>query len=946
MKQQHVLPTMNACDREIALHSTTKRDHRAQYRPSRRSNHCLSESYLRPDQAAQSLFFEYISDYKKPTIRSVHHRRLTKRPSTATSTSNVQPRRRLRSDSSDVRHRDSLAAKKRLAAAKVARFAHAAASANEEYIKTEAALVKANEETDLANEKFKKATAWSIRCTSQYTATAKAEVEKARTEQIMARAKDARALSVAKEAKEIAMQAAARARQHIERGAETELNIRVSRNFNKVNVLVGELAGVDIKDMELEDDHILSSTLVGSPRKSRGPRRQTAKEIIERRKKRYKALQSQLNAMAENDPSEIAFKKQQLEKAEKRRLGLERQERCWMCQEHYPKGTMQDEVIKKCIYKWRQQQKAVRRYKKLIRTAIQGLGDGGAAVVFRFANKTTDVPVVQSKKTRSMVHLAKSKFLKMGKTKQVESGSSASKTLNYKRQRPATAASRSHGTESPRKRKLQHKTRPSSSSSSLHRFSSTPSTPSTPATTNATPASLSRARKLSRSSQFKRAAPGSISFDQFFQAMDQMFSINIYDVHVKEELLKWLDRDRGGDLSFHEFQHLVHVGGVDNLGRDHYLATPGSERRPQLALENLDATQTEMLDVPMRLIHTLYEKVSVCSFCMQILHQFSFRDDAAPTANRRNTKNAPPSMDGRIEWENPEENPLEKHRLGENGSASFPTRALPTTLTTRHNPWRWDDIREQILNSFVARRAVAPFETWQEHEDVGMQVQHYMSFNHVPMPSRKGGRLPVEKQTLLVSKSLAAVLIQRRIRGLLARKLYQIRLKKSQEGTQKMLETKRKEKHSIVPASTAPAVQTQGRLAKNSMEEDLLRLYKAYKKCGKSLEHYEHTGSFKDSEEKFYTLQARHLNTSLLKKRRAVMATEKDLDVAASKLQAVMRGRNARKEENEKRERKNSLEKQQHEQKLLNYRMNMRIQQQNHPGSLHISSKDRTHLHR
>ena len=49
----------------------SKKDHRAQYRPSRIPRHLASEGYLRPDQAAKAVFFEFIDDFKKPTIRNV-----------------------------------------------------------------------------------------------------------------------------------------------------------------------------------------------------------------------------------------------------------------------------------------------------------------------------------------------------------------------------------------------------------------------------------------------------------------------------------------------------------------------------------------------------------------------------------------------------------------------------------------------------------------------------------------------------------------------------------------------------------------------------------------------------------------------------------------------------------------------------------------------------------
>ena len=70
-----------------------------------------------------------------------------------------------------------------------------------------------------------------------------------------------------------------------------------------------------------------------------------------------------------------------------------------------------------------------------------------------------------------------------------------------------------------------------------------------------------------------------------------------------------------------------------------------------------------------------------------------------------------------------------------------------------------------------------------------------------------------------------------------------------------------------------------------AMEIELAKLYKAYKKSGKSITHFNNSGAFKDREEKFYSAQASCLGMSLLKKRKAVMATDKDLEEAASKLQ-------------------------------------------------------------
>ena len=662
---------------ERALNTTTKRTHRAQYRPSRQANHCDAETYLRPDQVAKSLYFEYIHDYKKPTIRSVHARRLTSL-------------------------RDNAA--KATAEATRTSALHAAA---------EMVLGRANEALDIAHAKVTKATAWSVRCTTQYTATALAETRKAVEEHRLMHAKQVKAATTAAQTKMAATAAAAEARLHIENGAQVEIDSRMSRSINKVNVLVGELRGVEVEELEMEDDHILSSALPGSPRKYHGPKRQTAKEIIDRRKKRNKLRKAQMNA-TEQLPSEVAFAAQQMERLEKRKLGLERQERCYMCHLNYPKYTMQDEVIEKCVYKWRQQQKAVRCFKKEIRTSIQSLGDGGAAIVFRFAAKSRDVQVEPAKKTMAMVKRVQQKFMK-SKIKRDH------QTQHHQPSRPATASSF-------RKSKRHH----SRNRRHQNRKSQLPTSSST------------AALKLANASSFKSTAPGSISFDQFFQAMNQMFSINISNEHVKNELLKWLDRDGGGDLSYTEFQHLVNVGEDEQGGKssEQYSATPGSERRPQLVLEKLDHMQPEMLVKPMRLVHTLYEKVTVCGFCMQLLHADAFRrDDETKDLHRsRHGK----KEDSRIEEQS-------KSGTATSVDTKWSPRALPTTFTTPHNPWGWEDIRQQIVASFVTRRAVVPFETWQEHQDVGRSVKHYMSFNHVPMPSRKGGRKPVVKQITLAS---------------------------------------------------------------------------------------------------------------------------------------------------------------------------------------------------
>tara|TARA_B100000780_G_C20872593_1_gene347045 strand:- start:90 stop:614 length:525 start_codon:yes stop_codon:yes gene_type:complete len=143
-------------------------------------------------------------------------------------------------------------------------------------------------------------------------------------------------------------------------------------------------------------------------------------------------------------------------------------------------------------------------------------------------------------------------------------------------------------------------------------------------------------------------------------------------------------------------------------------------------------------------------------------------------------------------------------------SIGWSPRTLPTTFTTRHNPWGWDDIRDQILKSVVKRRAVTPFETWHEHEKNGRAVKHYLSFNHVPMPKKRGGRQPMLKQETLCSKIRNGDL---------------------------SLSTASKSIEESLSASMKI-----GRIQKSSMDDELSKLYHQWKRSGKTLTYYENTG--------------------------------------------------------------------------------------------------------
>ena len=383
-------------------------------------------------------------------------------------------------------------------------------------------------------------------------------------------------------------------------GANLELDNRKYKANHQVNGLVGELRGVEMAEVEIEDDYILSSSLPGSPRKYHGAKRQTAVEIIERRKKRNLKYKNQTSN--ETSPTDVAWAAKELEKKEKKRLGLERREKCYMCHITFPKGTMQCAVIEKCIHKWRMKHKAVRSIKLKIRKSIQSLGDGGAAVVFRFAVKLNATPTI-SKKGMSFVHAARKKFLKIGK---VEATTTANKTKSAAPHRPSEKVAKFHrreGIKSPLKSRSRRAT---TTAASKYNTTSTAAVDaeqqdSSSSDTRKTTSDLCHSTPFKRAGKmkfllnyfflltiiyllnffFKKlthllhsnisniyiissffflfffllfffffSAPGAFTYDQFFYAMESMFGLVVLDETIKEKLLEWLDRDRGGDLRY------------------------------------------------------------------------------------------------------------------------------------------------------------------------------------------------------------------------------------------------------------------------------------------------------------------------------------------------------------------------------------------------------------
>ena len=281
-----------------------------------------------------------------------------------------------------------------------------------------------------------------------------------------------------------------------------------------------------------------------------------------------------------------------------------------------------------------------------------------------------------------------------------------------------------------------------------------------------------------------------------------------------------------------------------------------------------------MLPVPLRLSHTQYVKKKVCNFCMQMLHEDAFKEmkvihpiEGVTTAKdkgatRSNDSSTPDSSTP--DSSTPDSSTPEQHN-----------RKLTTTFTTRHNPWGWDDIRDQILESMLTRRIGVPFETYQEHHDRGLAAKHYLSFNHVPMPSKRGGRpLPIKNK----------------------------KKKNDKENGQEEHEQQLEKSMTTMTMSMGNKNYCQKSCQKSSMETELANLYNQWKKSGKTIEFYEQSKSFTRAEKNFAAVHEKHLNISLLKKRKSIVATNEVMDGAASKLQAIMRGRRIRTEEAEKRE--------------------------------------------
>ena len=73
---------------------------------------------------------------------------------------------------------------------------------------------------------------------------------------------------------------------------------------------------------------------------------------------------------------------------------------------------------------------------------------------------------------------------------------------------------------------------------------------------------------------------------------------------------------------------------------------------------------------------------------------------------------------------------------------------------------------------------------------------------------------------------------------------------------------------------------------------------KEYRSSGtKTLETFEMSHEFREAEEGFYRLHKQEFQAATKKRRKAIMATATDQDLAASKLQAILRGRKTRKKE-------------------------------------------------
>ena len=802
-------------------HSISKKDHRAQYRPSRIPRHLASEGYLRPDQAAKAVFFEFIDDFKKPTIRNVIHRRIVQEDQ-----KNAQSRFESPSPSAQMKSSTT---------------------------KTEAPR------RALKDKHIEHAIMWEVGTLgTQISVEASRPASSCSSRKSRPRSPPAHVATT----------------ERITKNANDELDSRIERCTRRMHNLESQLKGVGIEDLISEEDNMLAAPLPGSPRKYRGPRRMTAIEIISRRQNQNKRIKEAMK----DDTTDKAWEHEMAEKAEKRKLGLERRERCNMCHRTFPKGTCTNLVIEKCIHEWRMLQKAVRRAKKQIRSRIHDLGDGGAAQVFRIAVRTT---VDEQGGVQEVIRKAKQKFMSPLRAGRSSSSYNTTRASAGSPRRPVSAATAIRG-KSPRTAVIRansslacmgssRKLRPQSSGkgSATHRRRST--------------SNLRNGKPTSA-----MPTPGSISYDQFFMAMYKMFGMEVESEAVRRELLAWLDRDRGGDISFAEFCNLT--DSLENAGKKrrgfYYAAVPGSDRQPELTLEAMDETQQEMQAIPMRLVHTLYEKKRVCSFCMQMLFAQTFGLDGKggvkgfgntdplawgdgttfhalmpqavdPGIHRKITMSVVKEKKDALALENPEATETIAASDCEEDTVGWSPRIMPVTMTTTHVPHGWKAVSDEICESMRVRRAATPFETWDEHRVYGPHVKHYMNFNQVPTPKQNHDRSKVPvKQVCLCSKP-------------------------------------------VLGRATPRPADDQGKTRfKSQIDLELSALYAQYRSSGtKTLETFEMSHEFREAEEGFYRLHKQEFQAATKKRRKAIMATATDQDLAASKLQAILRGRKTRKKE-------------------------------------------------
>lgn len=224
-------------------------------------------------------------------------------------------------------------------------------------------------------------------------------------------------------------------------------------------------------------------------------------------------------------------------------------------------------------------------------------------------------------------------------------------------------------------------------------------------------------RKMDESVE-RKSHRNRMSYDSFWNGCKVLFQME-FEPHVKEHVLRWLDRDGDGDINLQEFMLIMEES--YNNDQKKRRKTNGDEsiykqaRYVQRDLEHMDQTDRNMQKLPYRLYHTLYEFADVCRMCSHIFGGSAYKTGVEESRN-----------------------PDEWHGH----------RPIPVSMRSPHQPRLLRRDVKAIFESWKARRPVVPFETKAEHQFTPV---HVLSFDMVKTALARQKRRPMQMTNRSVS---------------------------------------------------------------------------------------------------------------------------------------------------------------------------------------------------